>query len=229
MKNKQIGTNIKNERIKKKLTTEQVANAINIKVSKYEKIENGTGNITTEIIYKLSNILDVKVDTLLKLEKNEKDKLLIMYIKEKKKERKIKYLGIIALLIIFSMAIILAHSILSNKSWSYMLKGESENFKYDNSIFIYDNKTYYYIFGNMLFKNDDIDENDIISIRLMCNDRLIVGSSNILTQALREHKGYDEYFSNEVVNDLDNWYFEIKYKYGEETKTEILNLKNVSI
>lgn len=229
MKNKQIGNNIKKERIKKNLTTEQVANAINIKTSKLEKIENGTGNITTEIIYKLSNILDVKVDSLLNLDKNEKDKLLIMYVKEKKNERKIKCLSIIALLIIFSIAILLIHSILNNKGWSYMLKGESENFKYDNSIFIYDNKTYYYIFGNILFKNDSIDENDIISIRLMCNDRLIVGSNNILTQPLREHKGYDEYFPNEVVNNLDNWYFEIKYNYGEETKTEILNLKNVSI
>lgn len=229
MKSKQIGTNIKNARIKRKLSIEEVADKINIKSSKLARIENGNGNITTEIIYKLSKILNTKVDTLLHIDTEERNRLLIMYVNEKKKEKKRKWLGFIVIPIILIIILLLSYSLFSNRSWAYKLSGESENFKYNNSIFIYDSKTYYYMFGTLDFKNESINEDSIVSIRLMCDDRLIVGSNNILYQPLREHKGYDEYFPDKVVKNLDNWYFEIEYKDGDNIKTEILNLKNIPI
>lgn len=229
MKSKEIGTNIKNARLKRKLSIEEVADKTNLKSSKLEKIENGTGNITTEIIYKLSEILNTKVDTLLHIDTEERDRLLIMYANEKKKEKKRKWLGFIIILIILIIFLLLSYSLFSNRSWAYKISGESENFKYNNSIFIYDSKTYYYMFGTLDFKNENINKDSIVSIRLMCADRLIVGSSNILYQPLREHKGYDEYFPDNVVKNLDDWYFEIEYKDGENIKTEILNLKNIPV
>ena len=45
----------------------------------------------------------------------------------------------------------------------------------------------------------------------------------------RENKGYNELFPKEVVNNLNDWYYEIKYKSDDGIKTEILKINNKEI
>ena len=109
------------------------------------------------------------------------------------------------------------------------MDGESETFKSTNSLFVYDGKTYFLMIGNFEIKNQDILKEDIESVRLMCNDRLIIGSNTFITGTERENKGYNELFPNEVVNNLNDWYYEIKYKSDDGIKTEILKINNKEI
>ena len=109
------------------------------------------------------------------------------------------------------------------------MDGESETFKSTNSLFVYDGKIYFLMIGNFEIKNQDILKEDIESVRLMCNDRLIIGSNTFITGMERENKGYNELFPKEVVNNLNDWYYEIKYKSDDGIKTEILKINNKEI
>ncbi len=66
---------------------------------------------------------------------------------------------------------------------------------------------------------------DITSVTLKCNDRLIVSSSNFLQGMQKENKGYDEFFPKEVVKNLDKWKLEITYKTDNKEFTDIVELK----
>lgn len=59
--NELLGSRIKSLRSAKNLTQEQMADQIGISRQKYARIENGTNNITLEILSKIANILDVTV------------------------------------------------------------------------------------------------------------------------------------------------------------------------
>ena len=107
--------------------------------------------------------------------------------------------------------------------WNYMLSEDK------NNLFVYDDKTYFLMIGNFEIKNQDILKEDIESVRLMCNDRLIIGSNTFVTGMERENKGYNELFPKEVVNNLNDWYYEIKYKSDDGIKTEILKINNKEI
>ena len=44
-----------------------------------------------------------------------------------------------------------------------------------------------------------------------------------------ENKGNNELFPKEVGNNLNDWYYEIKYKSDDGIKTEILKINNKEI
>jgi len=113
----------------------------------------------------------------------------------------------------------------NNKDFIYILNGESDNFSYNNSLFIKSGNVYYLMYGNIKIKNEDIK---ITNVRLMCDDRLIIGSSQFLEGVSREQKGYDELFPKEVVKNIDNWYYEITYMLDDKEQLEILKLINKS-
>ncbi len=59
--NEILGSRIKALRSGKHLTQEQVADQIGVSRQKYARIENGTNNITLEILTKIASVLEVKV------------------------------------------------------------------------------------------------------------------------------------------------------------------------
>ncbi len=108
----------------------------------------------------------------------------------------------------------------------YTISGESENFYYNDAMFVSSEVKNIYVYGNIIIKNPEIKEEDITNYELNSGKRLIVASSSPLKGFSVENFGYDELFPKEVVEDLDNWYLEITYKVDDETKTEKIELEN---
>lgn len=234
MKSQQIGKFIEELRIEKDITQEQLAQLININLETLKKIEKGQAKVTTEIIWDLHKIFDVSVDEILnaqrgKKKKNKHDALVSLLSKEKKKYDKFKRIASAILVFLILITVTIGYLSYKNRDWGYILKGESENFIHDNSIFLYSNGTYYFMFGNFEFKNSSISEDDIVYVELKCGDRLIIGSSDFLSGSTKENKGYDELFPKEVANNVNNWYYEITYIVDGEKTTEILDIESESI
>ena len=123
---------------------------------------------------------------------DERDKAIINILK--KEERKIKLYKVISGVIIVCTLLLFICGI-----------GWIKNFSYNNMIFIKDHNVYYLVYGNNNIKNSNIKLEDITSVTLKCNDKLIVSSSDFLQGMQSENKGYDEYFPKEVVKNLDKW------------------------
>lgn len=156
-------------------------------------------------------------------------------MKKEELENKLKRSRIINILtIVISIIVIMIISILfmlnkqcKNEDFTYRLSGESENFSYYNAYFTLVNNKYYLHYGEVEINNKDIKK--ITNVTLKCNDRLIIGSDEFLSGVSEENKGYDELFPQEVVDNINDWYFEIKYTIKDNEKVEILRLKNVII
>lgn len=154
-------------------------------------------------------------------------------MKKEELENKLKRSKIMNILtiIIISIIVIIIISIFfmlnrkcKNEDFTYKLSGESENFLYYNAYFTLVNNKYYLHYGEVEINNKDIKK--ITSVTLKCNDRLIVGSNEFLSGVSEENKGYDELFPQEVVENIDNWYFEIKYIIKDKEEVEILKLNS---
>lgn len=234
MKSQQIGKFIEELRLEKDITQEQLAQLININLETLKKIEKGQSKVTTEIIWDLHKVFDVSVDEILNAQRSKKkkskhDALVSLLSKEKQKYDRFKRIATTILVFLIIITISVGYLSYKNRDRGYILKGESENFIHDNSIFLYSNGTYYFMFGNFEFKNSSISEDDIVYVELKCGERLIIGSSNFLSGSTKENKGYDELFPKEVANDVDNWYYEITYIVDGEKITEILDIESESI
>jgi len=234
MKNIEFGKFIQNLRTKNGISEEELAKSLNISLNKLKKIEKGQTKVTTEIIWNLHKFFGVSVDELLDIytednKNNTHDKLLIMLSDEKRKYKKFKRI-ILTLFSLFIIGITILNIYLyNNRDWGYILKGESDNFRYNNVMFIHDNDTYYLMFGDLEFNNDKISKDNIDYVELKCNERLIIGSSSILTGYTRENKGYDELFPKDVAKNIDNWYYEISYSVDGEKFTERIDLVSKSL
>ena len=108
----------------------------------------------------------------------------------------------------------------------YSISGESENFYYSTAMFVSSNIKNIYVYGDIISKNQKINETDITNYTFKSGDRLIISSSSLPKQISIENYGYDELFPKEVVDNLDNWILEITYKSNKETITETIKLKN---
>ncbi len=213
-----------------KLSQKQLAKKLNISVRKLNKIEKGKLKPNNQLILDLSEIFNIRNYEIINGCKGNSDadksnaiSIVMEEVRKRKKYNKIFILAISILIIVFITILI---SLYKNRDWGFYLNGESQNFTYNDSIFFYDNGTYYFTFGNIKTKNKNITIDDIKYIELKSNDRLIIGSSNILTGITHENKGYDELFPKEVVNNIDNWYYKITYTKNNQTFTEIINIEN---
>ena len=233
MKSKKIGKLIEQLRNENNLSQEDLANKINISLDHLKKIEKGQGEITTQIIWDLRNLFNVTVDELLnayvdKKEINIHDKAKILSNNVKKKKKRKFITSLLITFLIFNICLI-GIKLYQNRDWGYLLKGETENFTYDNAMFLHDNGVYYLTFGEFNFKNGNISKENIKDIRLKCNDRLIIASNTFLTGTTREQKGYDELFPKIVAKNVDDWYYEITYYINDEIIVERMNLINEPI
>lgn len=234
MEGKRLGKFIKELRLKKGASQEELAEAIKLSLNKIQKIEQGKMKVSTETIFYLHKYFNVPVEEILnvyleKSEINTHNELLLSLSNEKRKYNKFKKTITLVSIIFILLTSIVSIYLYNNRDWGYFLNGESENFKYSDSMFIHDNGTYYLMFGQFEIKNNEIKETDINYIELKCKDRLIIGSSNILTGYTRESKGYDELFPKNVAKNIDDWYYEITYSVNGEKIIERIDLENKSL
>ena len=161
-----------------------------------------------------------------KYEQSKKKKILDLISNTEIKYRNIKYLSILALLLII---LIIPLSFICFKDndfgydFGYDLYGESDNFTISDSSFLLMKNKYYLNYGNLEIKNKEIK---ITDVKLMANDRLIIRTNEFLQSPSQENKGYGELFPNEVIDNLNNWYYEITYILDDKENKEIINLEN---
>lgn len=234
MNKKVIGKFISSIRNEKGLTQEDLANKSGTPIKKIKKIEKGRFKIDLKNLIPLCKSLKISSCELLnghkgntKMDQEEAVIKLVKYRQEEERKGKI-ILNVVAIIgiIICIICFIWGYN---NKDLVYKLNGESENFSYQNSLFIRDNGVYIMIFGNFEIKNENILEENISRVAFKCNDRLIIASSDFLYGDAVERKGYDELFPKEVVQNIDDWYIEITYNWNNELITEIIELNKVDL
>jgi len=145
-------------------------------------------------------------------------------MEEPKRNERVLIVGILLFVLIVGFLLIVLYSTKNkNQVKIYSISGESENFYYNNALFISSNIKNIFVYGELENKTRDIS---ITNVALMSGERLIIRSDSLPKGMSIENYGYDELFSKEVVKNLDNWYLEITYSNSKETKTEKLELNN---
>lgn len=145
-------------------------------------------------------------------------------MEEPKRNERVLIVGILLFVLIVGFLLIVLYSTKNkNQVKIYSISGESENFSYNNALFISSNIKNIFVYGELENKTRDIN---ITNVALMSGERLIIRSDSLPKGMSIENYGYDELFSKEVVKNLDNWYLEITYSNSKETKTEKLELNN---
>lgn len=145
-------------------------------------------------------------------------------MEEPKRNERVLIVGILLFVLIVGFLLIFLYSTKNkNQVKIYSISGESENFYYNNALFISSNIKNIFVYGELENKTRDIN---ITNVALMSGERLIIRSDSLPKGMSIENYGYDELFSKEVVKNLDNWYLEITYSNSKETKTEKLELNN---
>lgn len=145
-------------------------------------------------------------------------------MEEPKRNERVLIVGILLFVLIVGFLLIVLYSTKNkNQVKIYSISGESENFYYNNALFISSNIKNIFVYGELENKTRDIN---ITNVALISGERLIIRSDSLPKGMSIENYGYDELFSKEVVKNLDNWYLEITYSNSKETKTEKLELNN---
>ena len=145
-------------------------------------------------------------------------------MEEPKRNERVLIVGILLFVLIVGFLLIVLYSTKNkNQVKIYSISGESENFYYNNALFISSNIKNIFVYGELEYKTRDIN---ITNVALMSGERLIIRSDSLPKGMSIENYGYDELFPKEVVKNLDNWYLEITYSNSKETKTETLVLNN---
>lgn len=145
-------------------------------------------------------------------------------MEEPKRNERVLIVGILLFVLIVEFLLIVLYSTKNkNQVKIYSISGESENFYYNNALFISSNIKNIFVYGELEYKTRDIN---ITNVALMSGERLIIRSDSLPKGMSIENYGYDELFPKEVVKNLDNWYLEITYSNSKETKTEKLELNN---
>lgn len=139
------------------------------------------------------------------------------------KIRKIKIISI-SIIILISTISISAILILYNRNLGYTFNGESESFIYRDSMLVKTNNKYYLAFGDLHIMNKEVKSIDYTT--LLCNDRLIIKASRVLTGIHEEKIGYNELFPKEVYKNIDQWYLKIEYTtIDNQQKEEVIKLE----
>lgn len=125
-------------------------------------------------------------------------------MEEPKRNERVLIVGILLFVLIVGFLLIVLYSTKNkNQVKIYSISGESENFYYNNALFISSNIKNIFVYGELENKTRDIN---ITNVALMSGERLIIRSDSLPKGMSIENYGYDELFSKEVVKNLDNWY-----------------------
>lgn len=238
MNQENIGKFISKERKNKELTQKELADKLNISEKTVSKWECGKGLPEVSLMQPLCKELDISVNELLNGAKDpQEDKAIIEYVKyeKKKSKKKIVTLTIVSLLLItFILSTIVYFFNSYNKIAVYELSGESQNFRYYDGILTKSNMYNILNFGMVESKNEEISLDDITGYELKCGNLRIFSRisdtrgmvMNEINIPIMERNGYNDYFSEYKLNNLDKWNLTIHYNYKGDTLTETINIKN---
>lgn len=224
-----IGKFIAATRAAKKLTQDELAEKIGVTDKAISKWENGRCLPDVSLFKPLCKTLGISVNELLNGEKDTNEDGYINYIKETNKNNKLKLILTILVSTTILILLLLGIYFLNNygKTTVYKLYGESENFTYTDGLLIVSNEKYVLVPGEIITTNSSIQKESIKEIIIKSNDNTIVGGTKLSLTV--EDVGYNEMFSKEKIDNLDNWYLVIFYQLGAETKEEIIEFKTEKI
>ena len=238
MNQEKIGNFIAECRQEKKMSQTELANKIGVTNKAISKWENGRCLPDVSLFNPLCKELDISVNELLNGAKDpQEDKAIIEYVKyeKKKSKKKIVTLTIVSLLLItFILSTIVYFFNSYNKIAVYELSGESQNFRYYDGILTKSNMYNILNFGMVESKNEEISLDDITGYELKCGNLRIFSRisdtrgmvMNEINIPIMERNGYNDYFSEYKLNNLDKWNLTIHYNYKGDTLTETISIKN---
>ena len=228
-----IGKFIAVQRTKKKITQKELARRLNVTNKAVSKWENGRSLPDVGLFENLCMELNISLNELLSGEKDnkkaKKDEATIYFLRCFKEKNKILLLiSIITIVFVLFVSALFIYFINNyNKFKVYSLSGESENFVYNEGLFIDTNQEYFYTFGQLSHNKSSLDLN-ILRISLKNGEELIFEDQYRLGGYLSELKGYNEIFTEDKVKKIDNWTLEITYLDNDSNieKKEKIKLKN---
>lgn len=221
-----IGSFIQERRKAKKLTQVDLSEKLGVSDRSVSKWERGVCLPDISLFKPLCKELDITINEFLNGKKDNNEDGVVNYIKYQRNKNKFKILlSIIISILVIVFSLLLIYFVNNyNKIKVYRVSGESDNFSYTDAIFITSNMKNIYYDGKLESNNSNININDITYMALKCDNRLIEGNSYVLNGIISEDYGYNEYFSDEVLEKLDKWYIEITYKLNNKETTEKINL-----
>lgn len=242
MNQEKIGSFITMLRKEKEMTQSELAEKLRVSSVAVCKWEKGRCLPDISLFNEICSLFEISLDELLAGEKNKKNKgnneIITDYIKYKeKRNRKMVLTSIIISLFIIVFTILSAYFLNSYKNISaYKLYGNSENFSYDNGLFIKSKMNIIYDFGNLSISNKNIKTEDIIRIsifNIVNNERKTIYSGSSLHNSgaiLNETYGYNDMFVTDNYKDYpNNFVLVIKYLYNDKIVEEEIKLENKKI
>ena len=227
MDKRYTGKFISKLREENKLTQEELADKLNVSTRKIKRLEKGKFKLGSDFVVAICKEFKISMYEFINGYKGNDniDQIdALHHLSDYQKTQKRKHIIVYSIITIFFIfSIVWLHN---NKDLKYFLSGSSESFNLNHAIFVRTGNWYYFNFGYLESTNPDITTDDITYYSLKSGDRLIVAANGIISSSLQEHRGYNEYFPDDVVKNLDNWTLEITYKVSNETKTEIINIQN---
>lgn len=223
-----IGKFIATTRAAKKLTQDELAQKIGVTDKAISKWENGRCLPDVSLFKPLCKTLGISVNELLNGEKDTNEDGYINYIKETNKKNKLKLILTILVSTTILILLLLAIYFLNNfgKTTLYKLYGTSENFAYREGLLTVSNEKYILSTGIVEYANETLEDAKILSIQMKYNNSIITsGNLSKGNTILVEDVGYNEIFSKEKIDNLDNWVIEITYFANDEIYEEIIKIE----
>lgn len=234
MDQKLIGEFISTKRKEKGLTQKELADKLRISEKTISKWETGHGLPEVSNMQPLCNELDITVTELLngKESKKIREDKVIDYIEYNDKKNKIKIIVTIIIMFIILILSILGIYFFNNygKTTIYKLDGESEHFAYHNATITISNIRNILTSGKLII-NNEIEGATILEAKLMYKDKLIASTSFIKgsINLIEEENGYNEIFTKESLNNLNDWYIKIIYLLNDKVSEETIELESTKI
>ena len=206
--NNKTGELLKKLRLDKKLTQDELANLIYVDRTAISKWECGKSIPDYDSLTRLSNVFDISINEII-------EGKLIVNIKKKK----LKHNKIIAIIIMFSLAIVLLFLILYfilnyKKTIIYNINAESKNCEIKNGLLVYTNEKSYFSLGN-IDCNKNIEKIEIY-FKETGKDLILIDSQESDSILLFESNGYNEYEINKFKYKNNNVYVKIYFDNNEE-------------
>ena len=233
MNQEKIGKFIAKERKHKKLTQKELADKLRLSEKTISKWECGKGLPEVSLMQPLCKELNISVNDLLNGEKDtNKEQAIIDYVNYEKKKSKKKIIIITTISMLLITFILLTTIYFFNnygKITAYELSGSTENFSLTGALFIKSNQNNVLNTGKLTINNEEIKDEDIKAISLSYKDNIIYANygKNLLSKygtLIQESDGYNEYFSEEKINNIEDWTLTIEYVLNEETKQDVIDI-----
>ena len=228
-----IGRFIKELRLEKNISQNQLSEEIHVTRQAISNWENGKAIPDSDILLTLSSLFKVSINEILSGERNTsesnlQDITLQLIDENNDKRRKIKRILLTSTISIVSLFLIFLGFYFINNYNSikvYSVNGKSTSFKTYNGIFVTTRNKFYLRLGKIRSRGqNNIDRvNKVKLFYLNKDNRKVVILENDKTDILLDEDfGYKEYFySNNLNTILNNMYLEITYN---EKEKEIINL-----